>query len=37
MVDLIAQSKFKIELEDDDMLKPRCFMDDKILKELWNP
>ncbi|KAG5012504.1 hypothetical protein JHK82_024662 [Glycine max] len=35
--DLIAQKKFCVEYEHGDRLKPKCFEDDFILKELLDP
>lgn len=36
-VDLIGQKLFRIEFEDGDRRRPRCYADDSVLKELWVP
>lgn len=36
-VDLSAKNLFKIELEGGDRLKPKCYIAESILEELWTP
>jgi hypothetical protein len=36
-VDLINNKLFRIEFEDGDRRRPRCYADDSVLKELWLP
>jgi hypothetical protein len=36
-VDLIGKNLFRIEFEDGDRRRPRCYADDSALKDLWVP
>ncbi|MCI13168.1 hypothetical protein A2U01_0034284, partial [Trifolium medium] len=36
-VDLISKKLFRIEFEDGDRRRPRCYADDSVLKDLWLP
>ncbi|PNY06441.1 hypothetical protein L195_g002907 [Trifolium pratense] len=36
-VDLIGKNLFRIEFEDGDRRRPRCYADDSVLKDLWLP
>jgi len=36
-MNLIEKNLFKIELQDDDRLKPRCFLDENVVKGLRKP
>jgi hypothetical protein len=36
-VDLIGKNLFRIEFEDGDRRRPRCYADDSVLKDLWVP
>jgi hypothetical protein len=36
-IDLIGKKLFRIEFEDGDRRRPRCYADDSVLKDLWMP
>ncbi|KAK2412313.1 zinc ion binding / nucleic acid binding protein [Trifolium repens] len=36
-VDLISKKLFRIEYEDGDRRRPKCYADDSVLKDLWLP
>ncbi|MCH91040.1 hypothetical protein A2U01_0011964, partial [Trifolium medium] len=36
-IDLIGQKLFRIEFENGDRRRPRCYTDDSVLKDLWLP
>ncbi|GAU32943.1 hypothetical protein TSUD_153600 [Trifolium subterraneum] len=36
-IDLIGQKLFRIEFENGDRRRPRCYADDSVLKDLWLP
>jgi hypothetical protein len=36
-VDLISKKLFRIEFEDGDRRRPKCYADDSVLKDLWLP
>ncbi|XP_020208121.1 uncharacterized protein LOC109793062 [Cajanus cajan] len=36
-VDLISMNHFRIEYEEGDRLRPKCFVEENIVQELWKP